>query len=83
MRAWRWFAPRQGATPAQNNCGSQGRQKNSGVWAGVADCGTSWKWGYKGSSRLQFKLKVGLQEGGEAMHDYVGGQCETMWEEKE
>ena len=31
MKAWRWFAPHHGATPAQTNYGSQQRQKNEGV----------------------------------------------------
>ena len=44
-----------------------------GVLAGVADCGRSRKWDYRGGSRLGFKLKAGFQSGGETMQDYAGG----------
>ena len=64
--------------PARTNYGSQGKQKNSGVLAGVANCGRSQKWGYGGCSRLRFKLKFGRHQGRETMR----GQCETMPEEK-
>ena len=35
-----------------------------GVLAGVADCGSSWKWGYGRGSRLGFKVKVATMWGG-------------------
>ena len=43
-----------------------------GVLAGVANCGRSWKWGYGGGSRLEFKLKAGHHKVQETMQNQAG-----------
>ena len=41
--------------------------KNTGMLAGIADCGMSWKWGCRGGLALGFKIQVGSHPGGDHM----------------
>ena len=58
--------------------GSPERLKTAEMLAGVANCGRTRKWGYRGCSRLGFKVKAGPHKGVETMQHNEGGQCEIL-----